>query len=667
MGPEQFGRYRLEELIGVGGMGEVFRALDTEKGRTVAVKRLSGGLAADPTYRSRFRREARLVARLAAPHIIPIHDYGEIDGRLFLDMPLVRGVDAARLLTRTGALPPDRAVEIVAQTAEGLDAAHAAGLVHRDVKPSNLLLTGSVRDFVYLIDFGLVHDLAGRDATATGGVTGTLDYMAPECFSGRGDQRVDVYALACVLHELLTATKPFEASTAPGLIYAHLQAPPPLSSAVRPDLPPALDEVVGRGMAKDPRWRFTSAGELAAAARTALGDARDAAAVGAAPTVEVVGRHRPRPSSRRRSPTPGPTTTVGPAATPPRRGRFGPGSGRRLRVISLAVVAVAVLTAGAVLAVPALRSARETVDPSAESVAQPVVPVLAAPRPVGTIPADATVDVDFSPDGRLLYLTDDDGLQVLDATTEELVGTVALEGDPLTTAVSPDGRFVHIATFDPSAVQVVDTGTRSVTATIATPEIGSLVVAADGSTVYGAAWQEDTLIVIDPVDAVVSARVPVGALPSDLVLSRDGRTGYVSSIDDGTVTVVDLATRAVTATVPVGGGANALAPTADGTRLYVADADQQQLVVVDLREQAVVAQVRVYGAPGDVVVVDDRWIYLTDEATGSASVVDMATVALIATVPFGSSPAVVALHPDGRRAYIVNLDDPTVSVIDLGG
>ena len=288
---EQFGPYRLEELIGVGGMGEVFRAFDTVRQRTVALKRLPSRLGADAAFQARFRRESELAARLSEPHIIPIHDYGEIDGQLYIDMPLVSGVDLSELLERDGALPPARAVDIVSQVAQALDAAHARGLVHRDVKPSNVLIAQGPRgdqDFVYLVDFGVARTMGVVDTalTATGSAVGTLDYMAPERFTGRADDaRVDVYALGCVLYEALTGRKPFTGEGLPGMLHAHLNVDPPAPSRLRSAIPPGLDEVVARGMAKDPDDRYPSAARLAAAARAALSAATDPGPSAAPPTV----------------------------------------------------------------------------------------------------------------------------------------------------------------------------------------------------------------------------------------------------------------------------------------------------------------------------------------------------------------------------------------------
>lgn len=265
-----FGRYRLLGSLGAGGMGQVYRAYDTGTNRVVALKVLRPELAHDPGYRERFRREAQAVAQLTEPHVIPIHDYGEIDGRLFLDMRLVEGIDLGTRLAADGPFSPGGAVACVAQIAAALDAAHRAGLVHRDVKPSNILITAD--DFAYLIDFGIARGSDDPGLTTEGAAIGTFAYMAPERLERSDyDARADVYSLACVLYEALTGSKPFPGKSVEQQIAAHLATVPPRPSVLDGAMPAALDDVIARGMAKRPEDRFESAGAFAEAARAASG------------------------------------------------------------------------------------------------------------------------------------------------------------------------------------------------------------------------------------------------------------------------------------------------------------------------------------------------------------------------------------------------------------
>jgi len=282
---EHFGPYRVLGVLGNGGMGRVLRAHDAEHERDVALKVLHPQWAQDESYRGRFRREAQIAARLNEPHVVPIHRYGEIDGQLFLDMRLVEGEDLDSLLRRGGPMDPARAVDLVGQVARALDAAHAGGLVHRDVKPSNVLLvrradgadlvtSAAGEDFAYLADFGIARvadEGTGPALTASGTAVGSTEYMAPERFGAHPpDARSDVYSLACVLFELLTGRRPFPVGEPLAAMYAHLHEEPVPPSRLRPTLPVALDGVVLRGLAKDPAERWQTAGQLAAAARAAL-------------------------------------------------------------------------------------------------------------------------------------------------------------------------------------------------------------------------------------------------------------------------------------------------------------------------------------------------------------------------------------------------------------
>jgi serine/threonine kinase PknH len=270
---QMFGQYKIVGMLGKGGMGEVYEAQDTSKGRTVALKILSGQFSHDESFRMRFQRESRAAAILQEPHVIPIHDWGEIDGNLYIDMRLVRGSTMLDLL-ENGPIEPARAVELVSQVASALDAAHAAGLIHRDIKPQNIIVTDN--DFSYLVDFGIAEAQGDAGLTMTGTYVGTVSYMAPERFSGEGGatSAVDVYSLACVLYECLTGATPFP--TKPGMMgieqamVGHLSTPPPSPSMANHRVPPAFDAVIARGMAKEPDDRYGSAGALARAAKRAL-------------------------------------------------------------------------------------------------------------------------------------------------------------------------------------------------------------------------------------------------------------------------------------------------------------------------------------------------------------------------------------------------------------
>src|SRR5215472_6692740 len=240
-----FGPYHLKRLLGRGGMGEVYEAEHTVKEWTVAVKLMSDQFSQDPVFRERMKREARIAGRLQEPHVVPIHDYGEIDGQMYMEMRLIEGIDLDTLLKRFGPLTPPRAVAIIAQVASALDAAHAAGVMHRDVKPPNVLITRD--DFAYLVDFGIASATTDEKLTQLGTAVGTWKYMAPERFS----------------NDEVT----YRAGT---LVSAHMMSPIPQPSAQRSGIPKGFDAVIARGMAKKPEDRYASAGDLARAAHDAL-------------------------------------------------------------------------------------------------------------------------------------------------------------------------------------------------------------------------------------------------------------------------------------------------------------------------------------------------------------------------------------------------------------
>jgi YVTN family beta-propeller protein len=268
----RLGSYRVDELIGRGGMGEVYRAFDLRLERPVALKLLTAALSEDERFRERMLRESRLAAGLDHPNVVPVYEAGEEEGRLFIAMRYVDGVDLKALLRRQGHLAPERTVKIASPLADALDAAHARGLVHRDVKPSNVLIDDpGGREHTYLADFGLTQSAAHR-GPADGGLMGTIDYVAPEQVRGEQvDGRADQYALACLVFECLTGTLPFQHKSDLETVFAHLEEPPPSACSRRDGLSTALDDVLAKGMSKEPADRYGSCAELVQAASAALG------------------------------------------------------------------------------------------------------------------------------------------------------------------------------------------------------------------------------------------------------------------------------------------------------------------------------------------------------------------------------------------------------------
>ena len=270
----EFAAYRIERVLGRGGMGVVYLAEHVRLKRKVALKMLSPELAQDERFRDRFIRESEIAASLDDPNVIPIYEAGEQDGVLFIAMRYVDGRDLKTLLEREGPLEPERIATIVDQVASALDTAHSKGLVHRDIKPANILVAprggdSAPSEHVYLTDFGLTKRAASDSGlTGTGVFVGSLNYAAPEQFEGTPlDGRTDVYSLGCVLFECLTGELPFRREQDAALMHAHLHAPPPKATTLRPDLPSAADDVVAKALAKRPSDRYQGAGALAVALR----------------------------------------------------------------------------------------------------------------------------------------------------------------------------------------------------------------------------------------------------------------------------------------------------------------------------------------------------------------------------------------------------------------
>jgi serine/threonine-protein kinase len=404
-----FGKYNIVGVVGSGGMGEVYEAYDSQIGRTVAIKIIKSQYANDRKYRLRFERESHAAAKLQEPHVIPIHGYGEIDGSLFIDMRLVRGTDLQAMLEEHP-LDPERAVAIVSQVAAALDAAHADGLIHRDVKPQNILVTPA--DFAYLVDFGIAEamgDMGDTRLTQAGAAIGSWAYMAPERFADKDiTPAVDIYSLACVLYECLTGAMPFGSVSQQAVIAAHITMAPPRPSVTNPRVSSAFDEVIARGMAKEPDDRYGSAGALGRAATRALKNMGTTPihTPETAPTQQVSWQPpQPKPAAPQYFPPPAPGYPP-PAPAPAAQGERS-GGPRWLAPTIVAIAAALVLGAVGII-IGLLAKMNSTPAPRAEptttatysgatSTATQSPPITTESLPSGNIPPPLVTGADLGP------------------------------------------------------------------------------------------------------------------------------------------------------------------------------------------------------------------------------------------------------------------------------
>ncbi len=699
MTPRQVGNYRLDGLLGSGGMGEVHKAYDTHRDRYVALKLLPEVFSDDQEYLKRFQRESHVAARLREPHVIPIHDFGEIDGQLFIDMRLVDGADIGALLDANGLIAPQRAVYLISQVAQALDAAHADHLVHRDIKPSNILVTSS--DFVYVVDFGIARSVGGRQTslTITGATIGTLHYMAPERFAGHAvDGRADVYSLACVLHECLTGTPPFTGKDLPALIYAQLYAGPPPASSLVEGVPPALDAVIAHGMAKHPEDRFQTAGALAAAAREALlteapippmtelqapawteipDPTRQAAAAAAwqgvatppgpepepagdrfawgvpdSPTQTVIANSvddrsgtRP-PENMPQATSPGPDGSRVPPGVATERPARGPAR-RRLGVLILAAAVVIAVPIALVLIV----SGRP--NGSGASVT-PNTGATGARSAGGTGSVSATF------------------------TLPTFAGWIKVGQAPSYIQVAPNGKFAYIASPGAGAITVFNTVNDQVSGTINIPQGPPQFVSfsPDGRTAYVSVYNGSNSVhliaFIDTATRTVTATVSVNNHePGPSTTSPDGRYLYVpnhnltlSGADENVIDVIDTASKKLIDTIPVKPNPHWIVFGKNG-RFYATNHLSTTVTVLNASNNSVVGTIEVGETPHSIAISPDgSRLAVTSFNGNEVYLVNTATDQEIARIPVGRNPLEVTYSPDGRYIYTADNEDNTVTVID---
>ncbi|MFH5209971.1 serine/threonine-protein kinase [Antrihabitans sp. NCIMB 15449] len=711
-----FGRYRLRELIGEGGMGQVYEAYDTMTDRIVALKVLPQQMAADKEFRERFRREAHAAAGLRDPHVVPIHDFGEIDGRLFLDMRLIEGTDVGAMLRASGPMPPRFAVSVIDQVGSALDAAHAEGLVHRDVKPSNMLVTP--KNFVYLIDFGIARSVGDTNLTSTGIAIGTMTYMAPERFTtGQADARADVYALACVLHECLTASRPYPGKSLEQQVAGHLNTPPPKPSALRSSVPTAFDEVVARGMAKNPNDRYDTAGELAAAAYQALRAVPgprlptppppppEEPTIDFSETRANATRHeQPQPTRRETSrQAPPPTmavnprtaeTSIAPAvapppAPPPRRqngpppvpplsrpptpSRPQPQAPKSRRWIFVAAIVGILAVAGAFaawqLAGSDDKSKESTASSSAGETTEPEVAIANGPAasiattiPVGTTPVAVVIEANL----RKLYAAnaDDSSISVIDVDSGAVTTSIDVGTTPVGLAVDSDTQTLYVANIGDGTLSVIDASTDSVTATI---DIGKAIarIAVDPGTssLFASNPDDGTVIVVDTSTREVVDTITVGAFPWGVTSDPSSQTVYVANSRDNTVSVIDSSTRAVRATIPVTDKPARIGIDPASQTAYVTHEDANVVSVLDTSSDTVVATVAVGAFPVGVVADTDlAVVYVSNINDNTISVIDTTSRSVVNTITAADGPSGMAVDPITHVLYAGNEYDGTVSV-----
>ena len=407
--------YRLQGVVARGGMGVIYEAVSPRLGTVVALKVLAPELSADDVFRTRFLKESRIAASLNHPNVLPIFDTGAADDLLYIAMRYVEGSDLRAVLKAQGRLTPTQALPLIQQVARALDAAHRHGLVHRDVKPANILIERGADDepdHAYLADFGVTkHASSTSGLTATGQFVGTIEYMAPEQIQSQHvDGRADVYSLGCVLYECLTGESPFAREVEAAVLFAHLTDPPPSASARRAELPPAIDGVIARALAKNPDDRYATCREFAAAARAALERVPQRpdsthAAISGQPTVLTRPIPRDQPTRPRSAvhPSPPQDQSGGMGVDPPDAGRPVPGPTaprpplRRRALAAVGVLVVAMIAAGVVVIVSSHSGGSKSTSANA-SANKNAFSSAASPVPTNRVTGSGTVTVQLRGD-----------------------------------------------------------------------------------------------------------------------------------------------------------------------------------------------------------------------------------------------------------------------------
>ncbi len=598
--------YRIDALIARGGMGVVYRATHLGLERQVALKVIARELADRGGFRERFLRESRLAARLDHPSVVPIFDSREVDGELLVAMRLVEGGDLRRLIDREGPLPPERATALLSQVADALDAAHAAGIVHRDVKPHNILVEG---DRAFLTDFGLAKALDESGAASGASVVGTAEYMSPEQWRGGSiGPAADVYSLGCVLFEATTGVPP----------YARRE------SDTEPEIPEGLEDVIERAVAKDPADRFHSAGALVAAARQRQGSELRPTKVLSAEWEEARTRE----------------LGAGPTARRPSAGGSGRTSTRRRRALGL-ILGAAIGIAGVVVAAVLVLGGGNGIEVTA------AIPV--GPGPLRVAASGSQAWVVSEADGSLTRLDYPLSGPVQHERRDlgAALAGVALGGGDVWATEPRQGLLLRI---DPASDRVTER-----------IEVGGH----PGAVVYGRnrVWVADEegggVTAVNAASGKVFRRgIAPHAAPLRLAVGAGGL--WVSNATAGTVRRIDLDTGTPAAPIPAGRGPAGI--TVARGFVWVADSRSGTVAKIDPAIRAVVDTVEVGGNPGGIDAGPDvLWVAAADDDT-------VTRIDLESGEPEGSplvvGPAPGAVAVGGEAVWVANNGDGTVTRIE---
>jgi YVTN family beta-propeller protein len=657
-----FAGYRIEGLAAQGGMGRVYRATQMGLNRQVALKLIAPEVAHDSAYRARFERESYLSASIDHPNVIPIYEAGEAEGHLFIAMRWVNGTDLRSVIRSERRLDPPRVVAIVEQVAAALDAAHSAGLVHRDVKPANVMLTATHgAEHVYLTDFGLTKKTTSNTAlTRAGDFVGTPDYMPPEQVKGEeADARADVYGLGCLLYNALTGRAPFERETELAKMWAHLHDPPPRVIDAAPDTPVGFDAVSTRALAKDAGERYPSAGDLARAARAALtgslpSQPERSLATGLAasqPTETAPGTAPGGPTFPPSAPAPSPAPAA--PSSPPRR------ESPRRRAAPIAVAALLALAAvAAVLAVAGAFSGDDgnTVgstgdgDPDERATPTVVANIRAGDGPDG-------IDVD----GRAVWVSNSRGdtLTRLDATRNEATDRVEVGGNP------DEVEAAH------GVVWVSNTDDGTVTRVEADPQPGEPTAIGVGAGPEGLSLGEQTLWVANgDSDSVSRLDLESATLEPDIAV-QDKPIGifegenwvWVTNSFSGSVTRIDPSTGEIAGTTRnVGENIRSVIEGFGYTWVSSAVPDGTVVRLDSKTGEKVGDPIPVQNRPKEMALAGGK-LWVVNEGSNSVSRIDPKARRVVGSpIPVGKKP--VGIAAGAGALWVANNTSDTVTRID---